>query len=115
MKNTSHSVLGQLFQINPGRFEFIHPADRKTIHPFQHQHIAAAKIVEHFRHQELRGFGKIAPQLRGIAGFKHQVEFIVQIVIELGHYGARAQAAAVGEQASDPAGQYRAAAPDRFR
>ena len=47
----------------------------------------------------------VAPQLRGVGGLAHQVELVVQVVVELGHHLARLQPLAVGAEPLDPARQ----------
>ena len=57
-------------------------------------------------HQEVaarRAGCEVAPQLAGVGGLAHQVQFIVQVVVEFRNHVARAQAFAVGPQPLDQA------------
>src|SRR3546814_3385646 len=49
---------------------------------------------------------KVTPQLTAIGCLTDQIELVMQVVIELGHDLSRLQAAPVGGQALDQAGQH---------
>ena len=100
-----HAKAAQLLQIHPGLAQAVDLPHRNAVHPRQRQHVAGAGVPEHFRHDQHRRVGKIAAQLRGIAGLVHQVQLVVQVFVELGHHFARAQTLAVHQQALGPAGQ----------
>ena len=53
----------------------------------------------------------VAAQLRGVGRLAHQVELVVQVLVELGDHLARLQALAVGRHALDPAAPSCASAP----
>ncbi|KAG0749463.1 hypothetical protein G6F24_015235 [Rhizopus arrhizus] len=55
-------------------------------------HVAAARLG-----------AEIAAQLAAIGGFAHQVQLVVQVLVEFGHDFARLQAAPIGAQALDDA------------
>jgi hypothetical protein len=64
----------------------------------------AAPIPVHLGQHQQVGAGEVAPQLRAVGGFAHQVELVVQVLVELGHHFARLQAPAVGPQFFQQAG-----------
>jgi hypothetical protein len=80
-------------------------ADGHALHALHHHHVGVAES------QNISGTAPgparhVAAQLRGVGGFAHQVQLVVQVGVELGHHLARLQALAVGRQALDPAGHH---------
>ena len=63
-----------------------------------------APVPVDFRHQQQVGILEIAPQLAAVGGLAHQVEFVLQVLLEFRHHLARAQALAVLPQGFDQAG-----------
>jgi hypothetical protein len=58
----------------------------------------------HLGQDQQVGTLEIAPQLRAVGGLAHQVELVVQVLVELGHHFARLQAPAVGPEGFQQAG-----------
>ena len=98
-----HTIAGQFFQIDALRLQSGDVGNRRAVHPFDGEHIAAAIIEIHFGHNQHIAAGKLAAELAGIGRFFHQIELVVQIFVEFGHHFARLQALAIGKQALDPA------------
>jgi hypothetical protein len=68
------------------------------MHALHDHHAFAAPIPVHFgQHQQL-GAGEVAPQLRAVGGLAHQVQLVVQVLVELGHHFARLQPPAIGPE-----------------
>jgi hypothetical protein len=60
--------------------------------------LVAAPVPVHLGQHQQVGILEVAPQLRAVGGLAHQVELVMQVLVELGHHFARLQAAAVGPQ-----------------
>ena len=95
----------QLLEIDTRGHDAVELADRNAVHALHDDHALAAIIPMHLGHAQQGGAGEIAPQLRAVGGLAHQVEFIVQIFVELGHHFARTQTLAVGPHALDQPGR----------
>jgi hypothetical protein len=65
---------------------------------------ARAPVPEHLGHAKQIAFGKVAAQLAGVGGLDHQVEFVMQVLVELGHHLAGLEAPAVHPDALEPRG-----------
>ena len=90
-------------------------ADRHAVHALHHDHVGVAAVPEHLGDQHQVQACHVAAQLGGVGRLAHQVELVVQVLVELGHHLARLQALAVGRQPLDPARPACAAAPGRSR
>ena len=81
-------------------------ADRHAVHALHHDHVAACSSPS-----TISGTSSsveavhVAAQLRRVGGLAHQVELVVQVLVELGDHLARLQPLAVGRQPLDPARQ----------
>ena len=100
------AITRQLLQIHPGFAQALDLPHRHAIHALHHQHFGADPVPEHLRHHDQMQIGHVAAQLGGTGGFAHQVQLIVQVLVELGHHLARLEALAVGRQAVYPRGHH---------
>ena len=78
-----------------------------TIHALHYHHFGMAEIPEHLGNQHIFQFRHVAAQLGCIGSLPHQVEFVVQVFVELGHHFARLESLAISRQVLDPPGQHR--------
>ncbi len=99
-----HTVARQLVHVDAGLAQLGRMRDAHTVHALHHEHLGGAPVPEHLGHQQQVGVGEVAAQLAGVGGLAHQVEFIVQVLVELGDHLARLQALAVGPQLLHPRG-----------
>ena len=97
-----HAVFRQLVQILPLRPQGGNIGNRRAVHPFDGQHVVAAIIVKHLRHNQHFAVFEIAAELAAIGRFAHQIQLVVQILVEFVHHFARPQAFAVGKQPLHP-------------
>src|ERR1700722_16327673 len=70
------AVLGQLGNVGAARAQFPDLADDDTVYALHHHDVLAAIVPVDLRHVQERRAGKIAFQLRSIAGLAHQVQFV---------------------------------------
>jgi hypothetical protein len=98
------AIARQFFQVDAGGNQAVGLRDRDAVHALHHDHAAGAVIPVHLRHHQQVRAGEVAAQLAGLGRLAHQVEFVVQVFVELGHDFARLQAAAVGPHPFDQAG-----------
>ncbi len=88
----------QLLDVDAGLAQPRHLAHRDAVHALHHDDVAAAVVPVHLGHPQQPRAGEVAPQLRAVGGLAHQVQFVVQVLVELGHHFARAQPLAVAPQ-----------------
>ncbi len=99
-----HAVARQLMRVDAGRTQFVGVRDAHAVHALHHEHLRGAPVPEHLGHQQQLGLGEVTAQLAGVGGLAHQVEFVVQVLVELGDHLARLQALAVRPQLLHPRG-----------
>ena len=90
--------------IHPGIAQALHLADGHAVHALHHQHIGGAVVPQHFRNEHQVEPRHIAAQLSGTRSFTNEIEFVVQIFVELRHHLARLEAPPVGRQAAHDVG-----------
>ncbi len=78
--------------------------NRRAVHALHDHHAGGAPVPIHLGQDQQVGALEIAPQLRAVGRLAHQVQFVVQILVELGHHLARLQAPAVGPEGFQQAG-----------
>ena len=96
-----HAVARQLLDVEARFLQALDLADRNAVHALHHQHVVGAVVEVHLGHDEQLRAGEVAAQLRGIRRLAHHVEFVVQVLVELGDDVARTQALAVAPQPLD--------------
>ena len=100
-----HAIGGKRTKIHSLAAQFLQLADGNATHAFHHDDFSRAKIPVHLRNQRQLTVSHIAAQLGGIGSLTHQVEFIMQILVEFFHHGARLQAPRIhASHALNPAG-----------
>ena len=77
-------------------------ADRDAAHTLHHDDFGAAVVPDHLRDQHQVQPRHIAAQLGCAGRFTHQVELVVQVLVELGDYLARLEAPPIGKDAFNP-------------
>jgi hypothetical protein len=82
-------------QIDAGGDQRVGLTDRDAPHALHDHHRRRALIPVHFGHLQQPRTAEVAPQLRAVGGFAHQVEFVVEILGELADDFARLQPLAV--------------------
>ena len=100
------AVAREFGDVYPGIPQALDLADGYTVHALHHHDLGVAEVPENLRDQHQVQPGHVAAQLRGVGGLPHQIEFVVQIVVELGHHLAGLEALAVGRQALHPPGHH---------
>ena len=75
------------------RAQFLEIADDDAVYSLHDHDIDPAVVPVNFRHVQQRRAGKIALQLRGVAGFAQQVQFIENGLAVFAYQVDRAQAA----------------------
>jgi hypothetical protein len=78
--------------------------NRRAAHPLHDHDILRAPRPMHFGHQQQRRICEIAPQLCAVGRLAHQVQFVVQIFVELGDHFARLQPPRFRPEPFQPAG-----------
>ncbi len=81
-----HAVFRKLLHVDAGRPQRFEIVDRNTSDPFQDKHAGAGVIPVHVGDVEQWRVLEVAPQLRGVRTFLHQVEFGVDGAVVLGHH-----------------------------
>ena len=99
-----HPGGGQFRDVDAGFAQALDLADRDAVHAVHHHHVVVAVVPVHLGHQQQRRIPEVAPQLRAVGGFAHQVELVLQMLFEFRHHFARAQPLAVGKQLFDQPG-----------
>ena len=94
-----HAIARELFQIDAGGAHAVELADGDTVDPLHHQHVAPAVVPVHLRDAQQRGTLEVALELIGVGGLAHQIQFVVQVVVEFVDHLHRAQPPGVGRQA----------------
>ena len=94
-----HPVTRELFQVDAGRAHAVELADGDALDPLHHQHVAAAVVPVHLRDAQQRGALEVALELIGVGRLAHQVQLVVQVVVELVDHFHGAQPPGVGRQA----------------
>jgi hypothetical protein len=100
------AVARQLGDVHAGLAQALHLADGHAVHALHHHDLGMAEVPEHLGDQHQVQPRHVAAQLRGVGGLAHQVQLVVQVLVELGHHLARLQALAIGRQAFHPAGHH---------
>ena len=90
------AVTRQLGDVDTGVAQALQLADGHAVHALHHHHRGSAEIPHHLGHQHQIEALHVAAQLGGVGGFAYQVEFVVQVVVELGHHLAGLEPLAVG-------------------
>ena len=72
-----HTQIRQLGNIHALAAQQRYLANGCAVHAAHHHDFRVAIIPEYFRHQKQIRVSKIAPQLRAIRRFAHQIEFIM--------------------------------------
>ena len=101
-----HTIARQFGNIHASIAQLLHLADGHAVHTLHHHHFGVAKVPKYLGHQHQIQPLHVAPQLGRIGGFAHQIQFVVQIGIELGHHFARFQALAISREAFQPTGHH---------
>ena len=99
------TVARELWDVDAGIVQPLRLADRNAFHALHDDHGLGAQLPVHLRHHDQLQAFHVAAQLSGIGGFAHQIELVVQVVVELGNHFARLQSLAIGRQPLDPARQ----------
>jgi len=98
VKKSSTPVAASFHDIHPGGAQGVDLADGDAVHAIHHHHVIFTVIPVHLGHHEQRRTQEVAPQLRAVGRFAHEVEFVLQVFLEFRHHFARTQAFAVGKQ-----------------
>ena len=85
----------QPLDVDAGLAHALDLADRHAVDALHDQHGLGAEIPGHLGDAQHPRALEVAAQLRGVGGLAHEVELVVQDLVELGHDLARAQALAV--------------------
>ena len=73
------------------------------MHALHDHHLGVAIVPEHLGdHHQVEPL-HVAAQLRGIGGLAHQIQFVVQVLVELRHTLPRLESLAIGRQFFNPA------------
>src|SRR5690606_32694157 len=102
-----HAAARQLGNVDAGGAQAVDLPHRDAVHALHGEHRGGRVFPDDFGHDQHvaapRGRVEIAPQLAAVGGLAHQVELVVQVVVELRHHFARLQAAAIGAGPLDDA------------
>ena len=72
--------------------------NRRALHALHDHYGRGAPVPVNFRDDQQLRLTEIAPQLRGIRCFTHQIKFVAQVFGEFGHHFSRLQSLAIGPQ-----------------
>ncbi len=93
--------------VDAGGAQALGLADRDAVHALHGEHRAGRALPDHLGHDQHvaapRLGAEIAAQLAAVGGLSHQVELVVQVLVELGHDLARLEPPAVWAQPLDDA------------
>ena len=87
-----HAVLGEPLDVGAAPLEFVDVADRHAEDPLGRQHVGPAVVPVDFGDVELVGSFEVALQLRRARRLAHEIEFMLERLLELGHDFQRTQA-----------------------
>jgi len=100
-----HAVARELVHVDTRGAQLFGVRNAHAVHAFHDEHVRGAPVPEHLRHQQQIRLGEVAAQLAGVGRLAHQIEFIVQVLVELGDHLARLQALGVGPELFHPRGE----------
>ena len=101
-----HAVARQLRDVDAGLAQPVDLADRHAHHALHHDHLRVAVIPQHLGDQHQVQARHVAAQLRRAGGLAHEIQLVVQVLVELRHHLARLQPLAVIREPLDPAGHH---------
>ena len=102
-----HAIARELGHVHAGLLEPLDLADGHTGHTLHHDHFRMAIVPQHFRNEHQVQAGHVAAQLGRVRRLAHQVQFVVQVLVEFAHHLAGLEPLRIGRQALDPAGHHR--------
>ena len=73
----------------------------RAVHALHHHHVVGAVVPVHLGHEEQRRAVEVAPELARVRRLAHEVELVVEVLVELGDHLVRPQALAVRPDALD--------------
>ena len=85
-EENSDAVFGQLRNVNASISQSRHLADGQALHALHHDHFGVAVVPIHFRNEDQVEALHVAAQLRSVGGFSHQVQLVVQMLVEFGNH-----------------------------
>ena len=100
------AITGQLGDVYASILQPLDLADRHASHALHDHHLGAAKVPKNLGNEHQIEAIHVAAQLRSIRCFADQVQFIVQVIVKLGHHLTGLETLAVGRQALDPTGHH---------
>ena len=80
----------------------------RAVHALHHHHVLGAVVPVHLRHEQQRRAFEIAPQLARVRGFAHEIELVLEVLLEFRDDRVRPQPPAVFPQPLDQASRRRA-------
>ena len=95
----------QLRQAYPVGAQPLDLRDRRALHALHDHDGRRAVVPVNLRHDKQCRVGEVAAQLRRVGGLAHQIEFVAQILGELGDHLARLQATGIRPQSFEQDGK----------